>query len=519
MMKTINILWVDDEIELLKPHIIFLESKGYRVETVNNGADAIDMVRDMEFDLIFLDENMPGLSGLETLSKIKDMVPVLPVVMITKSEEEYIMEEAIGSKIADYLIKPVNPKQILMAIKKITEQRRLVGQKTTANYQAEFNRLGMEISDCQNAQDWINVYRKLVFWELELEKHAEQGMDQVLQMQHVDANKAFARFIKKHYIDWFQSNEAERPLMSPNVFREKIFPKLSQQKNLVVFVIDNLRYDQWKMLEPLIAPYYSVKSDDLFYSILPTATQFARNAMFAGLMPSEIEKLHPEYWLNESDEGSKNQFEEQLMQKQMSRLGIKASLFYEKVNNIDKGRKLANNLSGLLNHNLSVVVVNFVDMLSHARTEMDMIRELASDESAYRSLTLSWFEHSSLFELIKQLSEKNIPVAITTDHGTIRVHNPVKIAGDKTISTNLRYKQGKTLSYNPKEVFEVQNPHSVYLPKVNVSTSYAFACNDDFFAYPNNYNHYVSYYKNTFQHGGVSLEEMLIPFVLLEPRK
>ncbi len=518
-MKDVTILWVDDEIDLLKPHIIFLESKEYQVETANNGTDAIEMVKEKPYDLIFLDENMPGLSGLETLSKIKDIRPSIPVIMITKSEEEFIMDEAIGSKIADYLIKPVNPKQILMAIKKVIEQKRLVSQKTTSTYQAQFGQLGMQINDSMTTEEWKSVYRKLVYWELELLKSEGAQMDQVLQMQKEDANKGFSKFIKKNYLAWFQGNSEKKPLMSPNVFREKIFPVLKNEKKAVVFLIDNLRFDQWKIIEPLIAEFYTVKEEELFYSILPTATQFARNAMFAGLMPSEIEKLYPELWLNEDDEGSKNPFEEQLLQKQMARLGIKSSCFYEKVHNLEKGRKLLGNISQIMDHQLSVIVVNFVDMLSHARTEMDMIKELANDEAAYRSITLSWFEHSTLFDLMKSLSKKDVEVFITTDHGTIRVNNPIKVTGDRNTSTNLRYKQGKSLNYNPKEVFEVTVPQSIYLPKLNVSSSYIFAMESDFFAYPNNYNHYVSYYKNTFQHGGISMEEMMIPLVRLEPKK
>ncbi|HAN00496.1 MAG TPA: two-component system response regulator [Marinilabiliales bacterium] len=517
-MKEVSILWVDDEIDLLKPHIIFLESKDYQVETANNGTDAVEMVKTKAYDLIFLDENMPGLSGLETLSKIKDIRASVPVIMITKSEEEYIMDQAIGSKIDDYLIKPVNPKQILMAIKKITDQKRLVSEKTTATYQVEFGRLGTQINDSMSANDWKTVYKKLVFWELELEKTQSGQMDQVLQMQKQDANKGFCKFIRKNYVDWFQGKTDQRPLMSPNVFRERIFPDLKAGKKTVVFLIDNLRYDQWKVIEPMIADFFTVTEEELFYSILPTATQFARNAMFAGLMPSEIEKLHPEYWLNEDDEGSKNQFEEPLMLKQMARLGIKSSFFYDKINNAEKGRKLVGSLSQILNHDLSVIVVNFVDMLSHARTEMDMIKELANDEPAYRSLTQSWFEHSSLFDLMKLLAKKEVKVMITTDHGTIKVNNPVKVTGDRNTSTNLRYKQGKSLNYNPKEVFEVLQPQSVYLPRLNVSTGYIFAQNDDFLAYPNNYNHYVSYYRNTFQHGGVSMEEVMIPLISLLPK-
>ncbi|MBI9068082.1 MAG: PglZ domain-containing protein [Salinivirgaceae bacterium] len=516
-MKETEILWVDDEIDLLKPHIIFLESKGYKLETANNGTDAIEMVREKAYGLVFLDENMPGLSGLETLIEIKNIRPNLRVIMITKSEEEYIMDEAIGSKIDDYLIKPVNPKQILMAIKKITDQKRLVSEKTNSTYQVEFGKLGIQINDSLSAEDWKNIYKKLVFWELELEKSGGEGMDQVLHMQKEDANKSFAKFIKNNYVDWFKGNAHEKPLMSHNVFKEKVFPTIKEEQQ-VVLVIDNLRFDQWKIIEPLIREYYSVEEEDLFFSILPTATQFARNSMFAGLMPSEIEKLHPELWVNEDEDGAKNQFEEELMRKQMSRLGITESFYYDKASNIEKGRKILNNVSQILNNQLSVIVVNFVDMLSHARTEMDMIRELANDEAAYRSITHSWFEHSSLFELIKVLANKKVKLGITTDHGTIRVNNPVKVAGDKHISTNLRYKQGKSLSYNPKQVFEVTNPQDIHLPKLNVSSSYIFAQNEDFLAYPNNFNHYVSYYKNTFQHGGVSLEEVIIPFITLKPR-
>jgi CheY-like chemotaxis protein len=517
-MKETVILWVDDEIDLLKPHVIFLETKGYKIDTANNGNDAIELVAKNAYDLVFLDENMPGLSGLETLSRIKDIRSNLPVIMITKSEEETIMEEAIGSKIDDYLIKPVNPKQILMAIKKITDQKRLVSQKTTSNYQQQFAQLGLMINDSLKAEDWKSIYKKLSFWEMELQQSGAEGMDQVLQMQKEEANKNFSRFVKKYYADWFAKPSEDTPLLSPNVFKNYIFPALNDRNPLVVIVIDNLRFDQWKAIEPMINEVYETRSEDMYFSILPTATQFARNALFAGLMPSEIEKIHPGLWVNEDEEGGKNQYEEELLQKQMNRLGIKSGLFFDKIANLDKSRKLLNNINEMMQNQLSVLVINFVDMLSHARTEMEMIRELAADEAAYRSLTQSWFEHSSLFELIKILAAKKIRIMITTDHGTIRVSNPIKVIGDKNVSTNLRYKQGKSMNYNPKEVFEVKNPQSIFLPKLNVSTSYIFACNDDFFAYPNNYNHYVSYYRNTFQHGGISMEEMIIPLITLEPK-
>lgn len=517
-MKEVSILWVDDEIDLLKPHIIFLESKGYSVETANNGHDAIEMVEVKEFDLVFLDENMPGLSGLETLAQIKNIRYSIPVVMITKSEEEYIMDEAIGSKIDDYLIKPVNPKQILMAIKKITDHKRLVSQKATSTYQSQFGDIGSMINDANTVDSWQNTYKKLVFWELELEKTRGQGMDQVLTLQKDDANKAFAKFIKNNYSNWFTGNSEDAPVLSHNVFKNKLFPLLDNDQQVVVFLIDNLRFDQWKTIEPALSEFYNVQNEDMFFSILPTATQYARNAMFAGLMPAQIQGLHPDLWVNEDQDEAKNQFEKELLEKQMQRLGINVSTYYEKVQNIEKGRKIMQNLPHILNHKLSVVVVNFVDILSHARTEMDMIKELAADESAYRSLTHSWFEHSPFFELLKQLANKNIKVVITTDHGTIRVNNPLKVIGDKNISTNLRYKQGKSLNYKAKEFFEAKNPDEILLPRLNVSTSYIFAQNTDFIAYPNNFNHYVSYYKNTFQHGGISLEEMLIPFITLQPK-
>lgn len=517
-MKNVKILWVDDEIDLLKPHILFLEEKGFNVLTANNGDDGIDLVKSENFDIIFLDENMPGISGLEALTQIKRIKPDIPVVMITKSEEEDIMEEAIGSKISDYLIKPVKPSQILLSIKKNIDSKRLVTEKTTASYQTEFGRLGMEINSAQTYAEWEEVYRKIVYWEIELERSNDNTMDEVLKMQKNDANKAFGKYIKNNYISWFDDKNEDKPLLSPNIFKEKVFPLLEKGDKVFTIIIDNLRFDQWKMIQPIICEYYNIDEEGVFSSILPTATQYSRNAMFAGLMPSEIEKMYPDMWLSDEDEGGKNLYEQELLKKQLSRFGFEDKFYYYKVNDNRAGQKIVDNIKDILNNQLSVVIYNFVDMLSHARTEMKMIRELANDESAYRSLTLSWFQHSPLLELIKELAHNGVKIVISTDHGTVRVNNAVKVVGDKNTSTNLRYKQGKSLGYNAKEVFEIREPAKAYLPKSHISSSYIFAVEDDFFAYPNNFNYYVKYYKDTFQHGGVSLEEMLIPIITLSPK-
>ena len=518
-MRKIRILWVDDEIDLLRPHIIFLREKDYDVETANNGADALDIVSKNHFDIIFLDENMPGLSGLETLNRIKNIVPNVPVVMITKSEEENIMDEAIGSKIADYLIKPVHPKQILLSLKKNIEKKRLVTRQTTSAYQSEFTKIGMKLNDRLSAGEWTELYRKLVYWELELGTSDDAAMDEILVMQKNEANIAFFRFIKDNYLKWFGKSLGERPMLSTDIFRHKVFPILEKNRKVFVLVIDNLRYDQWRMLSRVVNDYYNTEDESLYFSIIPTATMYARNSMFAGLMPSEIEKLYPGLWEDDDNEGNKNQHEEELLRKQMFRLGRKEKLYFDKVSNLKSGRKLADTIQAINDNDLSVMVFNFVDMISHARTEMEMIRELASDEKAYRSLTMSWFNHSSLLDLLKSLAENDIHLVITTDHGTIRVNNPVKVIGDRETNTNLRYKLGRNLNYKAKQVFEVTNPRDAFLPSRNVSTSYIFAQGSDFFVYPNNFNYYANYYNNTFQHGGISLEEMIVPVITLVPKK
>lgn len=517
-MRKIKILWTDDEIDLLKPYVIFLQEKGYDILTSSNGYDAVDLVKNNHFDLIFLDENMPGLSGLETLNLIKAEVSTVPVIMITKSEEENIMDAAIGSKIADYLIKPVNPNQILLAIKKNIDTKKLVSKETTSAYQSEFSKISLLINSARTYKDWEEIYRKIVFWELELEKLNEQGMTEILEMQKSEANLGFSKFIRNNYLTWFGKNLQNKPLMSPNVFREKVFPVIDSGGKAMVILIDNLRYDQWRTIYPIVSEYFVTESDELFCSIIPTATQYARNSMFAGLMPKEIQDLNPSLWLNDDEEGAKNMNEEELLLKQIARLGKKYRFRYEKILNSKAGKKLVDNFSDLLNYNFVVVVYNFIDMLSHANTEMEMIRELAGNESAYRALTHTWFQHSHLHDFLKLLSEKNYKVIITTDHGSLRVNNPVKVIGDKKTSVNLRYKMGRNLNYNPKEVFEVKNPFEAHLPKSNVSSKYIFAMQSDFLVYPNNYNYYANYYKSTFQHGGVSLEEMLVPIITMIPK-
>ncbi|MBD3862036.1 T9SS response regulator signal transducer PorX [Olleya marilimosa] len=517
-MNNINILWVDDEIDLLKPHIIFLEQKNYKVTTCNSGTEALEILDEKKFDIVFLDENMPGLSGLETLNEIKEKQDTLPVVMITKSEEEYIMEEAIGNKIADYLIKPVNPNQILLSLKKNLDHSRLVSEKTTSNYQQEFRKIAMDMSMVNSYEEWVDLYKKLIYWEIQLEDIEDPSMFEILESQKNEANTQFGKFIDKNYPSWFEPN-TDAPVLSHTLFREKIAPELSKEQPTLLIVVDNLRYDQWKAFEPFVNNHYKKQKEEAFYSILPSATQYARNAIFSGLMPSDMEKLHPEYWKNDTDEGGKNLHEADFLNAQMKRLGLTHLKHeYYKITNLASGKKLADNFKGLKENDLTVVVYNFVDMLSHSKTEMDVVKELASNDKAYRSLTQSWFKNSPLLEMIQQAQHMGFKLIITTDHGTINVKNPSKVIGDRDTSLNLRYKTGRSLSYENKDVLAAKDPKTIHLPSINMNSSFIFAKNDLFFAYPNNYNHYVSYYRNTYQHGGVSLEEMIIPFVVLSPK-
>jgi CheY-like chemotaxis protein len=518
-MKKVHILWTDDEIDLLKPHILFLESKGYKVTTASNGADAIELVDKNNFDLIFLDENMPGLSGLETLNKINETNANIPVVMITKSEEEDIMDAAIGSKIADYLIKPVNPKQILLSIKKNIDNKKLITSKTTSAYQSQFGDIGIQISSARSFDDWGEIYRRLLYWELELVDSEDSGMSEVFKMQKTEAETEFGKFIRSNYLSWMQVDNPEKPVFSHHIFRKFVFPELEKSGKLIFILIDNLRFDQWRVIQPLINEYYQTAEENIYCSILPTSTQYARNAVFSGLMPSTIQELYPKFWLHDDEEGNKNDHEEALLQNQMQRVGIKKKLFFNKIFNTRMGARILDNLADILQNDLIVLVYNFVDMLSHANTDMDMIRELASNDPAYRSLTLSWFKHSYIIELLRELTDNNIPLILTTDHGTIRVSSPIKVIGDRSTSKNLRYKTGKNLSYNARQVFEIPHPEKAYLPKSSVSSRYIFAMNRDFIAYPNNYNHYVKYYTNTYQHGGISMEEMIIPLIKLQSKE
>ncbi|WP_297225570.1 bifunctional response regulator/alkaline phosphatase family protein [uncultured Prevotella sp.] len=515
-MTTGHLLWVDDEIEMLRAHIIFLEKKGYDVTTVNNGNDAIEECRKRNFDLVLLDEMMPGITGLETLQQIKEISPSTPIVMVTKSEEENIMDQAIGQKIADYLIKPVNPSQILLALKKNIHKKQIVTEVTQTGYRKEFQDIAMRIMDCSTLDDWKDIYRRLVRWELELSS-ADSDMTEMLQMQKEEANNSFAKFVRKNYLSWVAPGTTQRPLMSPDIFKKCVFPAVNNGEKVFLIVIDNFRYDQWRTLAQDIGEMFDV-NEDMYMSILPTATQYARNAIFSGLMPEQIERMFPDLWVDEDEEEGKNINEEPLVRTQIERYRRHDTFSYHKINDSTGAERLIERLGELKKNDINVVVVNFIDMLSHARTESKMVRELANNESAYRSITLSWFRHSVVGELLKALAQTDCTVIITTDHGSIRASKPIKIIGDRNTNTNLRYKLGKNLNCQSKEVFVVKNPHEAQLPAPNLSTSYVFATGNSFLAYPNNYNYYVSYYKDTFQHGGISMEEMLIPLVTLKKR-
>ncbi|MFT4062735.1 MAG: response regulator [Edaphocola sp.] len=511
-----EILWVDDEIESLKSQIIFLKNKGYEVTPVTNGYDALEHLKANQADIVLLDESMPGMTGLETLAQIKEAHPTLPVVMVTKNEAENVMEEAIGSQISDYLIKPVNPNQILLSLKRIMDGRRLVSEKTTIEYQKDFRNLFMALNNNPSVEEWKDLYKKLVYWEIEMRKSDSPEMQEVFNTQKAEANTEFSKFVSRNYINWIQNSVHDTPVMSHTVFEDKIAPQIKKGKPTFMVLIDNLRYDQWKSIEPIISQFFRVKDEEMFYSILPTSTQYSRNAIFSGLLPIDIEKNYPLEWKNDDEQGGKNLYEKQFLGDQLKHLKLNDIKWdYLKITNNDDGKSMEDNIHNYLRNDLTVIVYNFVDMLSHARTEMEVLKELAGDEVSYRSLTVSWFEHSPLYRALKKIADKDIQLIITTDHGTMRVRTPSKCVGDKTTTTNLRYKHGRNIQYEEKDVYAITNPKEAGLPQPNVNSKYIFAKEDVFLCYPNNYNYYVNYYKNTFQHGGISLEEVIVPIIKL----
>lgn len=505
------ILWIDDEIDLLKPHILFLNSRGYEVRTASNGVDALDLLDSESFELVLLDENMPGLSGLETLERISRKNPNLPVVMITKSEEEDLMNQAIGKYIADYLIKPVNPKQILLSLKKILGGKSLIEEQNTSDYQQDFAKISGWVDSARDINHWFEIYRRLVLWEGRL--HGS-GMAEIVRLQKKDANRNFSRFIMNNYKDWFDGNH---PLLSPEVFKERIFPMLDKGEKIFFIVIDNFRYDQWKIIQPMLTEYFEM-TEEMYCSILPTTTQYSRNSIFAGLMPLGISRLYPDLWVNEGDEAGLNRHEKELLELQFNRLRRKESFMFHKLNDSKGGEQFLAHIDHIKSFPLNVMILNFVDMMSHARTESKTLKELSNSDSAYLSLTESWFRYSSTLDIFRKLASSGSKVILTTDHGSIRVDNPVKVIGDKEINSNPRYKIGKNLKYNPKEVYACLKPEEIGLPSPSLASEFIFACENDFFVYPNNMNEYVRLYSDTIQHGGISMEEMLVPLVMMTPK-
>ncbi|MCB9344390.1 MAG: PglZ domain-containing protein [Saprospiraceae bacterium] len=515
-MEKIKILWADDEIDLLKPHLIFLQNKGFDVVTASNGHDAVEIYNEQvnDIDLVFLDESMPGLTGLEVLPHIKERNPAVPVVMITKNEAEHVMEDAIGSQITDYLIKPVNPNQILLTLKKILDNKRLVREKTALNYQQEFRQIFMQITGGLDHTEWVDAYKKIVAWELKVDANQASGVSEILAQQKEQANTEFSKFVVKEYGDWVAKNKEVGPVMSHSMMRKHIFPHVANGTPTIMILLDNLRYDQWKTIEPIFNELFKTETEESFFSILPTATQYSRNAIFAGMMPADIEKAFPDKWKNDTDEGGKNLFEDFFLGKQIEHSFRKPVKWdYVKVTNVSHGKDLNDNILHYLNNDLTVIVYNFIDMLSHARTEMEVLKELAGDEPAYRSLTRSWFLHSPLWSALQKLEGRPVQLFVTTDHGTIRVQRPSKVIGDRDTTSNLRYKVGRNLQYEPRDVLAEKDPGKIGLPRPNISSTFIFAKEDNFFLYPNNYNHFLNYYKNTFQHGGISLEEMICPII------
>jgi CheY-like chemotaxis protein len=527
-MSKNKILWVDDEIDLLRPHIMLLEHRGYDIATATNGNDAVELFRRESPDLVFLDETMVGMNGLETLAKFKDMDASIPVVMVTKNEAETLMEEAIGRKINDYLTKPVNPAQILAACKKFLESEKITSQKFTQDYLQGFADITRRMMDSLAWNDWVDIYAKLVNWSMELDKFPDLGLAETLANQWRECNAEFGQFIEDNYKSWLHNPDAPTtPLLSPKITDKFVLPHLKPSEGkpadapVFFFVVDCMRLDQWMLMEEMLRPLFNIRKD-YYCSILPTATPYARNAIFAGLFPSDIQKHYPQFWMDgNGDDHSQNKFEKDLLLKLLERrrIKLKNDVKYVKIIDTDFGKKIEGEILSYAKNHLNAIVVNVVDMIAHSRSDYPILKEIAPNESAYRSLTRSWFTHSSLYGMFKAIASiENAKIVITTDHGSVRCMRGAKALGDRETSTCLRFKFGRNVKADKRNALIIEKPEEYMLPRAGVTTNYIVAKEDFYFVYPTEYNHYLNQYRDSFQHGGISMEEMILPVLTLEAK-
>ncbi|MCH9025129.1 MAG: response regulator [candidate division Zixibacteria bacterium] len=512
---TRRILWVDDEIDSFKPHILFLEKRGYEVKGSMSGDEAIELVGKEKFDLVLLDEMMPGKDGLTTLEEIKEINPHLPVVMVTKSEEESLMDDAIGQKIDDYLVKPINPSQILIVIKRLLDSRKIISGSSMKRYITEINKFNDKLDGRIEPEDWYEAARILSSWDLELDANADVGLAQTLEGTRKEWNIEFTKYIEKNYVGWLRSDK--RPLLSPDITSRYVVPELKKKNKVLFIVVDCMRLDQWMLIEPLIAEFYNI-SREYYFSIIPTATPFSRNALFAGMFPDEIHRVYPETYAV-TDEGSLNRFENRFFADNLSRQGVRpAGSKYVKIFNNTEGEEIAKRISDYYENQLVTFVFNFLDILAHGRSSNVILKEIAGTESAFRSLMKSWFVHSPLFTILKSFAKKDFTIVITSDHGSVFCNRGTIAHGKRTTSTNLRYKYGDNLNSDPKDSILIKKPEQWRLPSMTLATTYIIAKEDFYFVYPNNYNEMVRHFQKSFQHGGISLEEMVVPLAVLTPR-
>lgn len=514
-----RILWADDEIEMLRAHHLFLRERGYEVTPVSNGRDAIALFEREAFDIVLLDEMMPGLDGLSTLEQIKAINPNIPVIMITKNEEEHLMDQALGRRIDDYLTKPVNPSQIFMACKKLLDARQIRQSQAGQAYVARIGQLSARLTGPISWQTWIDIHRELCEWEIEIGHLGDKGLQQLLQDQRKEFNREFARFIERNYPLWVE-DEGESPPLSVDVVAEFVVPLLEEGRRVFFLVIDCLRLDHWIMMESVLAEFFAIRRS-YHCSILPTATPYARNALFSGLFPREIAARYGDFWQSgPQDEDSLNRFEHRFLSDQLRAAGVALSgeIHYHKVFDAGEGQKLAHRAGTLVKAPLVAVVYNFLDMLVHGRSQSELLKEIAPDEKAFRSLVQSWFAHSTLLEILRQVARAGATVVLTTDHGAVRSTRATMVYGDRETSTNLRYKVGRNLRCDPKDALLVRDPRTFGLPSSGLGANFLFAREDFFFVYPTHFSEYQRQYRDSFQHGGISLEEMILPVAIMEPR-